>query len=373
MDITKTENKNISTHCQLAGFAEASSVPSIASENFLTVKGESAYIDMGLFYSYIVSNCIRWWPEPVEIDPTKTDAFLKPIFDSLKTQGVTQIDLSFSQIANIDALLSGAGAGGTDAVGQIFKDGYNVGDTGKNFLAYLTDTAHANGVKCDLSFGGENATSDDMKIQGDPTSQAEHLAEFMNRYNIDAVDWDIEGANAHALMTVNRPEDAALFFQKLHSLLSAQGKESVLTIEGNLQNASGDLSPLFQQFDQTFDGLNLMLYDGGTHYYLDADNPTWGLKQWLSYVKDPSKIHVGFFDAIPYENPSASAGGQYPVPQGLSRGAAAAWVYEYVLNQLGLSSDQAGAPFWWTQDPTRLPSDQTIVDFWNALQNKRIK
>ncbi len=212
-----------------------------------------------------------------------------------------------------------------------------------------------------------------MKIQGDPTSQAEHLAEFMNRYNIDAVDWDIEGANAHALMTVNRPEDAALFFQKLHSLLSAQGKESVLTIEGNLQNASGDLSPLFQQFDQTFDGLNLMLYDGGTHYYLDADNPTWGLKQWLSYVKDPSKIHVGFFDAIPYENPSASAGGQYPVPQGLSRGAAAAWVYEYVLNQLGLSSDQAGAPFWWTQDPTRLPSDQTIVDFWNALQNKRIK
>ncbi|MGB7978292.1 MAG: glycoside hydrolase family 18 protein [Chlamydiales bacterium] len=318
--------------------------------------GDTCYIDMGILYGG--ESFMTWWPN-VGIDQTKFDAYLDSLFASFKKNGVNMMDLSFAQLCDIEQLAQGKGEGasGNDKISSIFADGYEVirsdgTSTGQNFLQYMTARAHADGIKVDVSFGGANASSTDW----DPgKGTAGDLANFMNEYNIDSVDFDMETSLPQGV-------DYNQFFSELHSLLQSSNKQMILTVEGDLSNAKKlDLN--------NFDGVNLMLYST-SQYYIDADNDTWGLKQWIAAVGNPQKIHVGFYDSIPYENPSASAGEPYPIPEGLSRGDAAAFVYESALNELGLTPDQVGEPFWWSDNPMTLAQDQVMQDFWSYLNGE---
>lgn len=343
--------------------------------------GDSTYIDMGELYgNYIVTQCMVWWPEPVHIDQDKADAILKSIFDKLKASGTDTIDLSFAQISDIQDLLNGKGGSATDTIAQIFKDNYPVGSTGENFLKYMISYAHENGMKVDLSLGGANATSDDMKIPGDPTTEADNLAKFLEEYDFDSVDFDIEGSGANSLMTANTPANVVAFFKELHSQLSSQSPPipSILTVAGSIQDGpEGTLKDLFTDFSSMFDGVNLMLYSN-SQYYLDANNTTWGISQWLAATDiPPDEIHIGFYDSINYNDPSSNAGNTpYNIPQGLSNGAAAAYIYiqlEKQLKEINPDYVPLGQPFFWTDQPTDIPSDNFMEDFNNYLQQNEAK
>jgi hypothetical protein len=335
----------------------------ISAKDMVERRGNSAYIDMGVLYGHIQSNFMVWWPEPVSIDQAKLDDFLNDLFSQLGRDGIKKIEFSFAQISDIEKLVNGQGGGSAaDKITDIFKDNFKVGKTsGQNFLKYFISAAHHNGVRAELSFGGAIASASDWKINGNPATAAQHLVEFMNNYDIDGADFDIE---SDAIMKGNSASDVQTFFKTLHQGLSP-AKDVTLTVMGDINQWSKTLAPLFTGFDSMFDGLNLMLYSD-KEFYIDADNPTWGLKQWISLINDPSKIHIGFFDSIPYENPDASSGKKYDV-SGLERGEAAAKIYLDVLKDLGLSKAQMGEPFWWTDNPTTISGNKTMEQFYNYL------
>jgi hypothetical protein len=326
------------------------------------VRGESCYLDMGVLYGYVVSNCMVWWPEPISINQSQLDAFLDPLFQQLTREGVNHIEFAFTQLADIAKLDKGVAGTPTDKITDIFADNYPVGLTGENLFEYMIAKAHDYQVQTELSYGGAIATAADWTLQGAPASQAKLLAQLVDKYNLDALDFDIESGD---IMQVNKPADVVTFFKQLHTHLHPS-KRVILTVMGDAPTWAGNiLKPLFTQFDQMFDGVNLMLYSN-TQYYLDANNPTWGINLWLTYVPDPSKICIGFYDKIAYEDPASSAGRPYNV-SGLTRGQAAAKIFLDLLADLHLTRDQVAEPFWWTDTPTTLAQNQVLSDFYQYL------
>jgi hypothetical protein len=352
----------------------------------------SYYVDTGQFFAtYINNTCMNWYPEPININQAKLDDFLNPWFSQLVNIQVDTIILSFAQINDLLILGSGKAGDSLDTITPIIYSGnviehdasgkpsvygkYLVGTTGQDALQYFIAGAHKNNLKVMVAFGGEEATSVQMTFPSDPKTVATDLANFLKSYEIDGVDFDIEGSGL-TILTANDVSDVITFFQTLKGFVTS----STLTVAGALSSGPIDnpplgLNPLFSNLNSCFTGVNLMLYSTN-QYYLDADNVTWGIKQWLSYVS-PSMLHVGFYDAIAYEQPSASAGEQYSIPSQFTRGEAAAWVYQQVLKQVGNPS--LGNPFFWTDKPQNLtntttnpPTAEIISDFYNTITNPNI-
>jgi hypothetical protein len=337
----------------------------ICPNEFMQMSKDSCYIDMGVFYGYVQSNFMVWWPEPVHINQQKLDDFLSPLLNQLTRDGIQNIEFSFTQLTDIEFLLNGESGTPTDKITDIFKDNYPVGETQKNLFEYFIQSAHDHLIQANLSYGGAIATDKDWTLRGSPDEQAQMLADLMKKYNLNAVDFDIESA---AIMQENQVGDVRLFFKTLHSELSQESpaRKITITVMGDAGYWAGNvLKPLFSEFDQMFDGVNLMLYSD-TQYYLDAYNPTWGMDTWLGYVSNPAQINIGFFDQIAYENPDASAGQHYKVA-GLTRGQAAARIFLDMLAELKLSPSQVGSPFWWTNNPTTLSENQVLFDFHTYL------
>lgn len=344
-------------------------------------QGDTAYIDMGKLYGKLQgSDVIRWWPEPVVIDADKLDAFLAPLLDNL--HGVKNFNLSFAQLSDIPYLIGKPGSSydhSCDPIANLFDPdmqnhgGGNLrvvdakGNTYDNILQYMCSYAHANNMKVNLSFGGESAASaNDWKLPSDPKTTASDLVAFMNKNGLDGADFDVENDQ---MMSQNSSVALQEFFQNLHTELSSQGKQTILTIPGDINiwgpNGSGQLGPMFSSFDS----INLMLYSKD-QYYLDPDNSkgaTWGLREWIQAVGDPSKLHIGFYDSIDYRNPSSSAGEKYNISEGATNGQAAAEIYKQLLSDLHLTPNQLGSPFMWTDDPTALASNNFENDFYAEL------
>ena len=340
-------------------------------EEFTKKNGDSVYIDMGKLYgTYVIGHFMKWWPEPVCIDQKKLDAFLEKFFTQLKADGTKSINLSFAQIQDIEKLLKSQAGASDDTITQIFEKNYPVGKTGNNFLKYFIQQANKNGIKGDISFGGAVATGPNMKIPMDPVQAAKDLVDFMKEYSFDSVDFDLEGSGAAQLMTQNSPKDVETFFKTLHGQLSSQNKSVILTVAGSIQDGpTGYLKPLFENFSNMSDGVNLMLYSN-TQYYIDANNPTWGISQWIKYVPS-SKINVGFYDSIDYTNPASSAGEKYNIPPGLTNGQAAAYIYIQLQKQLAKINPKnvpLGQPFFWTDNPSKLTTNTFMSDFIQYLQ-----
>lgn len=310
----------------------------------LPTLNHGCYIDIG---SLSYQGFMLWYPEE-KLDTLKFDQYLGSLFTQLKYSGITKIYLSFAQLASIDILLNdGAGAPIGDVVARMMIEL-------PGGLKELIRIAHLNGMRVDLSFGGEAANA--MKICGPgetPQGQAEKLVLFMQNYNIDGLDFDLE----NTLFTNANPKSISVpFFKTLFNLLSSQGKTSTLTIMGSIADwPKNYLKPLFYDasnrliVDQLFHRINLMLYSA-TQYYLDADDPTWGIQQWLDLVghDKASLLSIGFEDNINYCRPQASAGGAYVVDPN-DPGIAAAQIYSQILATLQARGypTNFSPPFFW--------------------------
>ncbi len=333
----------------------------ISGDWMMVPKGENCcYVDMGLLYNAAQSKCINW--QNSTFDKAKLDAFLQPIFAQLNKEGTESIDLSFAQIRDIDALSKQEGTplNLTDTIMAIFQYNYPVGDTKKDFLAYFNDYAIKNNVKVTLSFGGAVAAAEDMKLSKDPVQEAKTLVSFMEKYQFDSLDFDLEGAGAQNLIAQNGEENTIAFLQELHKTLSAKGGKMTITVMGALSSGpTGPLKPIFDKLDTMFDGVNLMLYNG--QYYIDVDNASWGLKQWREHVP-ANMLNIGFFDRIDYTSASSSGSGKgWPnMPKGLKNGEAAAWIFLEVQKEMG---ETFGEPFFWTTNPVSIPRNLFIEEF----------
>lgn len=332
----------------------------------------SCYVDMGKLYgNYVVGQCIDWWPEPATINKYKLDAFLSPFFDKLINSGIDRIYLAFSQIGDIESLLNETSGSATDTITPIFKDNYKVATTDQNFLHYFIEQAHNNQLKVYLSFGGAIAAGNDMKIPGDGKEESEHLTQFVENYQLDGLDFDLEGTGGADLISQNNPDNLEEFFQSLHSSMQSMNKSIVITVAGSINDGpNGTLKPLFDQYQEFFDGCNLMLYSN-SQYYIDADNETWGLKQWCEYVPH-EQIHIGFYDAIDYTNPQSSAGTQYAIPSGLSNGEAAGFVFQKAqdnLETINPNDMPLSSSFIWTDDPVNIPNNSFFSDFYQYIKS----
>jgi hypothetical protein len=278
-------------------------------------------------------------------------------------------------MSDIQNLINGTAGDWTDTITPIFVDNFPVGTTDQNFYQYMINQANAQGFRVNLSFGGALAGPTQMTLSENPEQSATDLVQFLASPNTASVDFDVEGAATTGFAT----SENLTFFSALHTQLSAQGKQSTLTLAGDINaGPEGPLQGIFDDFDIYFDRVNLMLYSTD-QYYIDANNETWGISQWLSCVNNnPSKISIGFYDSIAYEDPAASAGKKYNVA-GLSRGAAAASIYLQLCDdltaQLGreITVNDFAAPFWWTDDPTTLPSNEVLQDFYEYLGKNMIQ
>jgi len=327
------------------------------------------------------------WKATLDVDAYQN--YLNSIFSRMKDAGMNQINLSFAQIASINALLSGDYSKGApnDQFLVLLKNEKFLGPDGKvvDMLKLFVDTAHAAGVRVDIAFGGEDASGLKICASGETASgQAQKLAQFMDNYGFDSVDFDLEDTGAITFAKENTVAEQREFFQELQKELLKKNRTVILTLEGATSWGTGTLKALFFDdsenpiFDQLFNGLNLMLYSQ-TQYYIDANNDTWEIQQWLKIIGDKniSMIHVGFEDNVPYESPSASAGGQYNITT-TNRGVAASQVFVQLKENLqkdGYSSD-LGSPFWWPDEgidsyaPEKTNSviSDTMVDFYKGLQ-----
>ncbi|HSX04264.1 MAG TPA: glycosyl hydrolase family 18 protein [Rhabdochlamydiaceae bacterium] len=305
------------------------------------------YIDMGSLSAQLW-NFMEYYPVQ-QLNMTKYGQYLNSLFTQLTQSGINLVFLSFAQLSGIDSLLAGgANASSDDVIGQMMV-------TFPGALQAFIQSAHQNGINVNLSFGGENGSS--MKIVGSnetASGQAQKLVQFMQSFQIDSVDFDFESTQ---FTTANSPQDAVSFFTALHQGLKALNKTLALTIMGSLSDWPRNfLKMLFYDqngnliFFSLFDELNLMLYSQ-TQYYIDANNVSWGIEQWLDLLgtkNSASAIHIGFEDAVNYASPSASAGGMY-VLDTTNPGTAAAEIYKQLQQKLAQDgyASNLGEPFFW--------------------------
>ena len=349
----------------------------------------SFYQDLGMSEG-LIQQAITWYSEKFPNGFYKTtdlNTQLDKIFIPLSQDGIDEINLSFAQIADIAAILTPdltKNYTGTDKVLEILR--YNpsndnpilnkpiVDENQKqlpvDIIGYFIKHANSKKIKVDLSFGGAVATMQDYII-GDPIKAANDLIALMAKYNIENVDFDIE--NVQGLMN-NGQDNVVTFFKTLHKGLENTNKKVYLTLLGSIGGGpKGALKPIFDNFDACADGVRLMMYSN-VQFYIDANNPGWGIKPWLDILQDPSKISLGFYDKIAYENPQSSdpdysATKYQSFPQNPTRAKAAIWIYEKVLSDLGLAVKQLDKPFIWVDDPTTVGQNQFVEEFNKYLNN----
>ena len=291
--------------------------------------------------------------------------YLNSLFQQMQGAGQQEILLAFAQLDNIDAYGAGNFQGAPDQsydvvmalLASLQKNKVEIPGY-SDFLSYLINSAHQNGMKVTLSFGGGDGTDITMKIiqNAEETyrDQACKLADFLQKYNIDSLDFDIEDTT---ILSSQGPDSSGGtfldFFQTVHSLLAAQKKRVTLTTAlGSILRTA--FASLLTNFTTYFDGLNLMAYSD-TKYWLDprAGSPDqgWAVEEWIDAIgkQNMQCICIGFDDGVPYA--SGANGGVYPftVQPGSTNGEAAAQIYLQLKQQLAIDgyTDSLGAPFFW--------------------------
>lgn len=340
------------------------------SEN-LSLKGGSSYYDLGKFNS-IVWDYIKWDNDKgySVIDPDLMDDFFSSICSEMKAVNMNQIYLSFAQLSSLNCYYDNdfetEPVSPNDIIGvqmKVFKDAQIAGtmDPSLNYLQMLVDGFHKYGIKVNLAFGGGDATTSDFAV--DDTS-AEKLATVMKNYGIDGADFDIE---------IVLPEDslAALkvFFSDFRT--NAADKQLTITVMMGIKDwPEGSLKPLFDDFNELFDGVNLMAYSDDD-YYLDASNVSWGATSWIDVVGKGNayKLCFGFFDLVPYEKTDPRS----------ERGAKAADAYLKMISDLQALNYPTNfrAPFWWPAEDDSYkhytPEKDGSVEFISADQEEFYK
>lgn len=322
--------------------------------------GQATYFDMGIFNenSFITYPAENNWQ--ATLDKEAFDKYLESLFKSFKDAGINEMFLSFAQLGDIDALLNGGHGDGVNVAADSICKWLQVPGALEEFMK----VAHENGIKVNVAMGGEAANANNWTLlQPGQTAegQAHKLAEFMRKFGIDGLDFDIEGG----FFDNNSPADIDKFLKALHSELSADGKKMSITVPGSIHVwPESTLKSLFHPdsggniFDY-FDDINLMLY-GSTdgEYYIDVDGD-WGIENWLDIIgkENSSRLHIGFQDMTNYANESkyspagdpSHSSNPWDIRPGSTAGEAAAQIYHQLREKLGADGypTDFGNPFWW--------------------------
>lgn len=331
-----------------------------------------SYYDMGKFNIWPY---MRYDEAPYgTIDVSKMEMFFKSVSEDMKAACMDTLTLSFSQICDISNYyennfqwdgdkeinfsrqdIIGLEIWQIDAAQQKAQL-----DPSIDLLTLFLEGFHKNGIRINLSFGGANASLPEFVLgTGDIAENQRRLIAFMDRYQIDGLDLDIEFALTPAILDP---------LKTLLRGLKQAGKKVSLTVMMSLADwPNGYLKSLFfdeagnRIFEELFDGLNFMAYDE-TNYYLEANSPSWGVKPWIDIIgkEAVSKVRFGFYDHVPYEGTADRA----------LRGEKAAVAYMQLIQDLqaeGYPTNFAD-PFWWPSedqdhhhyDP---PNEDGSVDF----------
>lgn len=317
--------------------------------------------------------------------PKLIETYMQNLVSQFSDAGITDISLAFAQLNNIDELLNpNANPSATeDLFGYILKNYSEV-------LPGLVKAAHDEGLKVHLSFGGQNASQANVQIcmgNQTPQGQASKFIQFLNQYQLDGMNFDIEGASANLFVSENE-KTLLPFIQSLHQGLQAANKRLTLTTEASHGVLTTLKSLFFNQnnqpiFASLFDGLYLMTYDSGERYYIDANDNEgpanqvdWGLQTWIDAVTKGNAcyIHTGFQDATAYEKPSSSAGKVYTITT-QDRGAAAAQIMQQVKQTLSQNQypQSLGGGFWWPDEGAMSSRYEIKPDGTSDFQMSTIK
>lgn len=333
-----------------------------------TIK-DSSYIDFGMSFG---SSFWRFVDYPAPnytgvLNEKKMGEYLNSLFAQMKNAGQDEVFIAFAQLDNLDSYYLGDFSAVKDSsydvvtsLLQSLQNNHIAVPGYKDFLDYFIQTAHQNGIKVQLSFGGMVAPDSAFQVlqnqQETYQGQADKLANFMKKYDIDGVDFDIESPS---VLSSARPDSSGGtifdFFKELHSQIEPEGRTSTLTSMLG-QSWRSVLSPLLSHFTDYFDALNLMAYSD-TQYWLDPNTPAgcpdqgWTIEEWIDAIgrENAGMVHVGFDDGVPYASPQAN-GGQYayPIQPGSTNGQAAAQIYLKLLEQLKKDGYEGlGNPFFW--------------------------
>ncbi len=330
---------------------------------------EDVYFDFSMSFGTYIWNYIEWSPN-VQLQEDQMNLYLTSLFSQMKQAGQTTIHLAFAQLENIDYYASGNFvASGIetryDVVAAVLNalQADNVQVPGYDqFLDYFIAQAHSNQMKVALSFGGGDAADIQFKILQQPdetyAGQAQKLFNFMQKYQIDIVDFDIEYSTAISSQPLDpNGESIATFFKTLHDLLTPQGQYTYLTSMLDLRWPNSYLKSLFYDadgnliFNQLFNGVNLMAYSD-TQYWLDPTDIGWGIEQWIDLLGTQATpmVHIGFDDQVAYASSSANGGNyKYTIKPGSTDGQAAAQIYLQLQQKLiadGYTVPLA-TPFYW--------------------------
>ena len=323
------------------------------------------YFDAGAWNSW---DFVDYSTTPPTLKMTELDTYMSTLISQLKNAKLDKLTLSFAQVCDLQKIAKGnlENCSHTDSLWMLYKntDGAFTPSTHLNILQYFMSVLKNSGITPILSFGGAAATEEDFIFGFDdnytPSDVVSEIMTIINLYSIGGLDFDLE-TTAMNMVVDNGAANLANFFKELHT---EAGMPITYTVMGqvSLWGTSGSVfKEMFAQgisFADMFDGINLMLYNG--QYYIDAQNPSWGIELWMEdlasqigcqVAETAQYIHIGYNDSLDYTNPATSAGKQYDIPVDLSSGAAAAFVQNSVQDEMrSILSDSSltlNAPIFW--------------------------
>ncbi len=302
-----------------------------------------SYYDMGKFNIW---DFLEWDNEKgyEVVSSSKEEQFFSSLGKQLKESGFTGIYLAFGQMCNIDAYASGQFLDRTlqgDVVGlqiQQLQEAQKKGSVDPKFsyLEWMINSLHKQGLQVAFSFGGVNSS---LSSFIPPENASGYLLQMIEKYGLEGIDLDVEIALP--------PSTVELLTSMINQVNAARKSPSLftLTLLASLTDNKNLLGMGFwlENASSLFKGINLMAYSE-TEYYIDADNPSWGIKEWIKEVKDAHLLRIGFYDAIAYEKSFGWDSTQ--------RGKSARIILDNLCKALEESGycSTLGGTFWWPDE-----------------------
>ena len=332
------------------------------------------YFDLGSFQAWLFMD----WSTGT-VNTAALYSYLDSFADQLIAQKLSNVIISFGQVSDISKMATNdfSQLSGNNAFGMMYtslnKSNANVSLVINAMIARWS----AKGVTTGIAFGGINASNSDWNFgfSSNPTALSQQLVTWAKNIGFVQLDFDVENTT----FSQNNPQYLAAFFANLKANF-AQGAVT-LTVMGSIGDwgLQGPVfNPMFSQskFQDLFDGINLMLYNG--QYYLNAGQlplQSWDIISWLNQIKSNSSmtsteaakyINIGFNAKIDYTLAASSAGPLVytTLPAGVSSGDAAAYIYEQLEKGTGSS---LGSCFFWDEnaDYTVSQANNYVSMFFN--------
>ena len=332
------------------------------------------YFDLGSFQAWLFMD----WSTG-SVNTQALYSYLDSFADQLLEQKLSHVILSFGQVSDISKMSQNdfSELSRNNAFGMMYTSLNKSNANVSLVINTMIGRWLAKGVTTGIAFGGINASNSDwyFGFSSNSTDLSEELVNWAKNIGFVQLDFDVENTT----FSQNNPQDLSSFFENLKENF-VQGAVT-LTVMGSIGDwglESAVFSPMFTKakFQDLFDGINLMLYNG--QYYLNAGQlplQSWDIISWLNQLKSNSGmsgsdaaryINIGFNAKIDYTLASSSAGPLVykTLPAGISSGGAAAYIYEQLEKGTGSS---LGSCFFWDEnaDYTVSPTNNYVSMFFN--------